>query len=72
MKRSLLLLGAGLLLSLMGLTLAQAGWLPGTGEPTETSQAAPATEDDDSLNSEAVMRYKTCQPRHWRNCLIQH
>jgi hypothetical protein len=69
MKRSTLLVLAGLGLSLTGLTLAQAGWLP-SSEPA-TGPAATA-EPDDSLNREAVARYRSNEPRHWRACLIQH
>jgi hypothetical protein len=71
MKRAVLLLGAGLLLWLTGLTLAHAGWLPYTGESADTS--ADQAGEDDSLTSDAVLRYKSGQPRHWRACVIpQH
>ncbi len=61
MKRTLILITAG--------TVAFGSvWLArGRGETTPS-----AVETGEAYSTAILMRYKQCQPRHWRACVLQH
>ncbi len=75
MKRPGLPLATLLTLLLTGLVLAQAGWLgnrschAASRRRAELSSQARA---NDPFTSQAALRYRQCQPSHWRACLLQH
>lgn len=69
MKRHGLLIATLLALPLTGLALAQAGWFT-----PRLSAAAPAAsaQPTNPLHTAAGCHWRTCQPHHWRDCLLQH
>jgi hypothetical protein len=73
MKRCGLILATLLSLLLTGFTTTRVGWLgsrPGRpSAPRHASTTQP--KDDEPLSGEAALRYRQCQPTHWRACLIQ-
>ncbi|HXG13168.1 MAG TPA: hypothetical protein VNK04_25650 [Gemmataceae bacterium] len=74
MKRRHLVLSTLLTLLLAGIVLVQTGWFddhppPHPDRPPHVIpiQAVP----NDRLTTEAIQRWRTGQPRHWRACLLQ-
>jgi hypothetical protein len=48
-----------------GVTLTLGGWFA-AGRPSPDRAIAPVAPDND-----AVQRYRSAQPQHWRACLLQ-
>jgi hypothetical protein len=80
MKRPGLFLATFAFLLLTGFTLYQAGWLtPAAAGHLASSHrsallpAAPIAEvkGPDPFASDAALRWRECQPVHWRACLLQ-
>jgi hypothetical protein len=68
-RRGLILTTLGAVL-LTGFVYLRSAW-PSGSEHQDTIRVVPADSSGD-LNSEAGWRYRQCQPRHWRYCMIQH
>jgi hypothetical protein len=59
----------GLLVLLLGsMVLPHLARLPGC--PTEAAPRVPA-DAVDSVNEQAIQRWRTGQPQHWRACLLR-
>ncbi len=57
-----------------GYVLANSCWFQGRSGPAHyspSSQVHDRARADDSLSSEAVWRWRQCQPTHWRACILQ-
>jgi hypothetical protein len=67
MKRPGLVLPTLIMLLLAGLLPALAGWYV-RGRPAVTSTSGTSTE---RLSPEALQRWRTDEPHHWRACLLQ-
>ena len=65
MKRRSLLVVTTFTLLLTGVVLVRAGSFRSAepGDPARTHRA---------FMGEAAIRYRQCQPTHWRACLLQH
>jgi hypothetical protein len=73
MKRRSLLLATLLSLVLTSIVLARTGWsFSRTGRPVPPRRTEPDTiRVHESISAEAALRYRQCQPTHWRTCLLQ-
>jgi len=54
-----------------GFVLANSCWFQPRSAPAHSWQPSSRTEANDSLSSEAVWRWRQCQPTHWRACILQ-
>ena len=76
MKRHGLLIANLLALPLTGLALAHAGWLTPRSHPSPLATQAPApaaaAQAVNPLHTGAGCRWRTCQPHHWRECMLRY
>jgi hypothetical protein len=69
MKRRGMILPTLFVLMLLGVIVLQAGW--STSQPAPRSKDSRQTDRDDPLTTEAIQRWRSGQPQHWRHCLLQ-
>jgi hypothetical protein len=69
MTRHGLLIAALLVLPLTGLALTRAGRLTPRANPSAPAAVAPPA---NPLHTGAGCRWRTCQPHHWRDCMLRY
>jgi hypothetical protein len=71
MRRYGMLIATAFPLLLTGWTLNHAGWRGGAARPAGVDRpTACAAEEGDPLTTANGLRWRDCQPRHWRACVL--
>jgi hypothetical protein len=70
MKRCGLILATLLSLTLTGFTTTRAGWLGSRPGRSHHAASANRPNEAEALSGEAALRYRQCQPTHWRAVLL--
>lgn len=68
MKQALIL---ATLLTGTGIGVAQLGGVLLRSAQAATDETSPPTKAHDPYSGQAAQRWRTCQPPHWRACLLQ-
>jgi hypothetical protein len=74
MKRRSLLIATLATLSFTSIVLAHTGWcFNRASRPVVPHRSGPCSQvkSHDAISAEAALRYRQCQPTHWRTWLLQ-
>lgn len=52
--------------------LSYAGWSKARSAESSNGTARTESGSPDLFSSPAANRYRECQPRHWRDCILNH
>lgn len=71
MKRLAYALATMCCVGVTGLVLSKAGWFAVRGVTTSPRHSDCQLKAQDPSFSEAALRWRRCQPNHWRQCMLQ-